>query len=527
MRRSSIKGVMFVIPLFFLSISCAFALSEECILAREMANKALKLFKENQKRGLSAFMKAQSLCPQDEALTYNLGLAYYLYGSRKKACETWQKLYQKGARKRKLLANLAWVLLELKRTDKAVEIAREGLERFPEESAFLDTLVKAYWLKKKYEEAYRLTLNFQNKVADKLRQKTAQLLADEVWRKYYSGWEKDALKSARRLVRLYPEETLFKKTYDQMEEVFLGDAPPPPPPDSEPQISLGDYSLKPKSKVAEGDSIDFLLQKISPLPVQNKAYALIVGISDYQQIEDLHFAERDALNVYKVLVTLGFVPNDTEHVKLLLNQEATRAGILQGLKWLEMKAKLNPESRIFFYFSGHGAPILEGGQVIGGLLLPADAILEDLEGTGIKLSKLKLRLASLPNKNVVAVVDACFTGQGRSVSLAKPAMLLVREDFLKASKPIIVSAVKKPAQEFPMVRQGAFTYFFLRGLLGEADGINGKKDGVVDALEAYLYAKKKLLEFNFDQDPMMSPEYPVPLVRVPSLKVKAKKGGAK
>ena len=49
--------------------------------------------------------------------------------------------------------------------------------------------------------------------------------------------------------------------------------------------------------------------------------------------------------------------------------------------------------------------------------------------------------------------------------------------------------------------------------MGHADGLR-KKDGWVDAVEAFMYAKKWLSYMGFDQDPVMNPQIPIRLVRV-------------
>ena len=60
-------------------------------------------------------------------------------------------------------------------------------------------------------------------------------------------------------------------------------------------------------------------------------------------------------------------------------------------------------------------------------------------------------------------------------------------------------------------RQGAFTYFFLKGLMGEGDK---NQNGWVDTLEAYEYARDKLEALGMEQNPQMSVPTAIPLSRV-------------
>ncbi len=69
----------------------------------------------------------------------------------------------------------------------------------------------------------------------------------------------------------------------------------------------------------------------------------------------------------------------------------------------------------------------------------------------------------------------------------------------------------KGAEEYTPGRQGAFTYFFLKGLMGEGDQ---NQNGWVDTLEAYRYACGKLEALGLEQNPQMSVRKAIPLSRV-------------
>ena len=83
-----------------------------------------------------------------------------------------------------------------------------------------------------------------------------------------------------------------------------------------------------------------------------RVWVLIVGISDYEYLNDLEYADDDALAFQKALAnSLGELYKE-EQVKILLNKDATSAGIEAAMRWLLKSAKEN--DRVFFYFSGHG-----------------------------------------------------------------------------------------------------------------------------------------------------------------------------
>ena len=84
-------------------------------------------------------------------------------------------------------------------------------------------------------------------------------------------------------------------------------------------------------------------------------YAVVIGISQYapgNNIPALKYAHRDAQEFAKYLQSRsgGSVP--AEHIRLLLNEEATVAAVLQAMTWL--KETCGKEDLVFFYFAGQG-----------------------------------------------------------------------------------------------------------------------------------------------------------------------------
>src|SRR5688572_1645873 len=82
-----------------------------------------------------------------------------------------------------------------------------------------------------------------------------------------------------------------------------------------------------------------------------ETWAVIVGVSNYQNITKLNFADKDAkaFNDYLLDPLVNVKPSN---VKLLLNDQARAAEIYGALEWLQQSVKEN--DRVIFYFSGHG-----------------------------------------------------------------------------------------------------------------------------------------------------------------------------
>lgn len=132
--------------------------------------------------------------------------------------------------------------------------------------------------------------------------------------------------------------------------------------------------------------------------------------------------------------------------------------------------------------------------------------------TAVPLSYLQEQLSSLKNKEVVAMLDACFSGTGKSISPMKLITPKVNVSLLSSNKLFIsAAAANRPAREYAPGRDGAFTYFFLKALIGEGDK---NKDGWVDTLEAYQFAKQKLKALDFDQRPEITRPVRLKLAKV-------------
>lgn len=233
-------------------------------------------------------------------------------------------------------------------------------------------------------------------------------------------------------------------------------------------------------------------------------FALVVGVEKYSNnLPEAQFAERDAQTVKDHLVALGFPPRQ---VKLLNGNQATKANFEAYLEeWLPRNVKEN--SRVFVYYSGHGAPDPNSNQAY---LVLYDGNPEFLGKTGYPIKKLYSQLNSLKAKEIVVALDSCFSGSGGRSVLAqgiKPLVTKVDEGVPATDKMAIFSASAGNEISGTMEDQGhgAFTYYFLKGLNGEA--MDSSKQITVKSL--YQYLKPKVQDAaslqNRDQTPQLMP----------------------
>ena len=103
---------------------------------------------------------------------------------------------------------------------------------------------------------------------------------------------------------------------------------------------------------------------------KSNSYALVIGISDYQDplIPDLSFADADAQRFSDFLQSPSGGNIKSEQISLLLNDEATCGNVHQALDQLLEKAKKN--DKVYIFFSGHGDVESINEDEQGHLLLP-------------------------------------------------------------------------------------------------------------------------------------------------------------
>lgn len=151
----------------------------------------------------------------------------------------------------------------------------------------------------------------------------------------------------------------------------------------------------------------------SPLQSANRTvkdkWALIIGISQFKDNSlNLRFPAKDATDFYHYLITEGNFAKD--HVRVLLNQQATRENILDELgdKWLPRVAM--PDDLVVIYLSTHGSPSeVDIGNV--NYLIAFDTNKEKLYSTGIAMQDLcRIVKARIHSERTVIVLDACHSG---------------------------------------------------------------------------------------------------------------------
>ncbi len=220
---------------------------------------------------------------------------------------------------------------------------------------------------------------------------------------------------------------------------------------------------------------------------------LSVGVGSFKDpsIPKVSHAHDDARQMAGYLQSCGVPRANITH---LSDTQATRSNITEALMKLKLATTEESETSIF-YFSGHGAPILEDGKIVDAALIPYDAFENSLDYTGIKVSTLNNMLADT-HGNFIVILDACFSGkEGRSI-MAKniKSIAVVPRDFSVIPETngrswwVTSTSGNNFANVFPQMQQGLFTYYFIKSLDG-ADGVDANSDGLVSLKEAFQWTK--------------------------------------
>jgi hypothetical protein len=231
------------------------------------------------------------------------------------------------------------------------------------------------------------------------------------------------------------------------------------------------------------------------------SFAVVVGIENYSTLPKADFASRDAQTMRDHLKSLGYPVRNT---MFLADDKAARSGLEKYVdSWLPKQ--VGKGSRVFFYFSGHGAPDPKSGQ---SYLMPWDADPKYLEDTGYPMKSLLAKLDALPAKQVVVVLDSCFSGAGgRSVLAEGTRPLVTKVDLGRASTKHLVIFTASGSDEITGTAKeqghGLFTYYFLKGLNGAA---HASKDGLT-VQDLYDYLRPQVEDAarrdNRDQSPQL------------------------
>jgi len=235
------------------------------------------------------------------------------------------------------------------------------------------------------------------------------------------------------------------------------------------------------------------------------AYAIVIGIENYRQkLPAADFAEQDATLVTEYLTkVLGY---QGENVVTLLNDRALKSDFEKYFeKWLGNVVETG--GIVFIYYSGHGAPNPNTGDAY---LVPYDGDPSFIDQTGYSLRRMYESFAKLPAKEIIVMLDSCFSGAGGRSVIAKGSRPLVMNVQTNASIPknmkvLSASSGIQTSSTYNEKGHGLFTYFMLKGIKNE-DIIRPDGTIMIDDLFSYLKPQVERIarrQYNNEQSPQL------------------------
>jgi len=257
-------------------------------------------------------------------------------------------------------------------------------------------------------------------------------------------------------------------------------------------VDAGNYSPEPitvpfytQASIPEGKGLPE-----HPIFQNPNRIALVIGVGDYDKLPKLPCSINDARLMKEIVKKLMGVKD--ENLKYLENPSL--AEMRTGIRWLVTKAMARKHPEVIVYYSGHGTTD-ETGEPYW-LPVDADNNVNYLCETGMKVDEIYNKLTQITNAEIVVIVDACFSGKGKSVAL-------------KGAKPLFVAKITRP-KDFSIllssredqistyledIGYSTFTYAFYKTLL-VGDALDDDGDGWIEVYEIKDYLVRKTKELS-------------------------------
>ena len=274
-----------------------------------------------------------------------------------------------------------------------------------------------------------------------------------------------------------------------------------------------DTSVRVKDVASDDDNI--IRSNSGSSASKPRLSAIVVGISDYKFdtiYNDLTYARRDAEKFAQLIGCASEIQVDT--IIRLFDQDATVANMDEALKYMRSCLDDTRSSRpkpdyIVFFFSGHGQ---------------LNSFDEDKEGYYVMYDTDKSSCQDMgyPHRNIIkfikhrmfrykflVVSDACHAGRllGSSEVFEGSTLPVLSEltqvavDQTGSVFELLSSQGSEKSYEFKSLKHGVFSYYLIKGALGEADR---DRDGVIENIEIGDYVRKKVSRHTPYQNPVFN-----------------------
>ena len=241
-------------------------------------------------------------------------------------------------------------------------------------------------------------------------------------------------------------------------------------------------------------------RKASDEQAGGETYALLVGISKYQKLPQdlwLQFANADATVMSKLLLSPrgGSVP--AKNIFRANGRKCHHSFHPQCLQSI-LNSRMAKNDTIILFFAGHGTVEVPGSK--GAFILTYDSDPQDLSSTAMPMVEIQDSIQKLAQRaRVITLVDVCRSGTIGSIRSSSVNSVVERLGESEGEMlGLMASRPKELSYEGPQFGggHGAFSYFLLKGLAGDADK---DKDGIVNVNELIEYVRDKVAQATNDK----------------------------
>jgi len=238
------------------------------------------------------------------------------------------------------------------------------------------------------------------------------------------------------------------------------------------------------------ERLTVLAQKPGPNAdaLKRRLFILAVGVNRYANpLYNLNFARQDAEEFAGFFTTQQRKLFSEVHTKVLLDEQATRGNILEGLDWLGGMAQ---NDMAIIFLAGHG----QTSDSNHFYFLGHDADFEKLRQTGVKWTELQDTLKALPGV-VILMADACHAGAATRENRRRDGSSVWNPEELARAfagwETGVVVFMASLGREFSVENSawghGAFTKALLDGIRGAAAY---EKDDILYLSELTTYVQR-------------------------------------
>ncbi len=235
-------------------------------------------------------------------------------------------------------------------------------------------------------------------------------------------------------------------------------------------------------------------------------FGLLIGVGDYvhSRFANLPATIRDVQALADILTDPARCAYHRDNVQTLIGEQAIADNIRTA--FISLAHSASPESTVLVYFSGHGGRAFKNGQWRT-YLCPREADPDDLAHTAISGDEFSTRLAAIPARKLLVMLDACHAAGSAELKAADGTLMWkagLPDDYYEAlsqgSGRVVVASSREDQFSYVRGELSLFTHHLVQALNGKA-AVRG--DGLIHVLDVFHYVNEAVQADEPRQTPIL------------------------